>query len=62
MKQTFIHTCHIERGRERETGRHGKREIYIGRERREKESNRKMREKDLRVMVCEAKTEGKCRP
>ena len=53
---------HRERGRERETGRQSKREIYIGRERREKESNRKMREKDLRVMVCEAKTEGKCRP
>ena len=62
MKQTFIHTCHIERGRESETGRQNKREIYVGRERREKESNRKMREKDLRVMVCEAKTEGKCRP
>ena len=62
MKQTFTHTCHIERGRARERGRQSKREIYIGRERREKESNRKMREKDLRVMVCEAKTEGKCRP
>ena len=62
MKQTFTHTCHIERGRERERVRQSKREIYIGRERREKESNRKMREKDLRVMVCEAKTEGKCRP
>ena len=60
MKQTFIHTCHIER--ERETWRQSKREICTGRERREKESNRKMREKDLRVMVCEAKTEGKCRP
>ena len=33
MKQTFTHTCHIERGRERETGRQSKREIYIGRER-----------------------------
>ena len=60
MKQTFIHTCHIERGRQ--GGKVKGRYIYIGRERREKESNRKMREKDLRVMVCEAKTEGKCRP
>ena len=29
MKQTFILTCRTERGRERKTGRQGKRERYM---------------------------------